>query len=137
MVRKTSKSSHSAVSELNITPLLDLAFVLLVIFVLTTAPPSTEAPMKLPQAVVRPNAPEPKVHFVTIDGAGNIYLNRKEINPVALTFEMADMRKADPDLHVTIRGDAKAPYRRVREALKAVQDANVIKVKLATEAIVK
>ena len=96
MVRKTSKTSHQTLSELNITPLLDLAFVLLVIFVLTTAPPMTE-------------------------------------DPINLAEEIATMRKADSNLTFTVRGDAKAPFKQVREALNAIQRANVLKVKLATK----
>lgn len=136
MIRKTSKSNHHTVSELNITPLLDLAFVLLVIFVLTTAPPSTEKPMELPKAATRKKEPDAKVHYVTVDAYGNVFLNRKETNPVALTSELVELRKDDPDLKVTVRGDAKAPFKKVREALNAVQRAKVFKVKLATEALV-
>ena len=133
MVRKTSKSSHQTLSELNITPLLDLAFVLLVIFVLTTAPPMTEDPMELPKAQVRPKEPDAKINYVTVDSAGKTYLNRKLVNPITLADEIAAMRKDDPNLTFTVRGDAKAPFKQVREALNAIQRANVLKVKLATK----
>ena len=135
-MKKCSKSSHTTLTELNITPLLDLAFVLLVIFILTTSPITNDMPLELPKAAVRVKEPASKVNYVTVDAAGKFFLNRKEVTLEALRDEVIQMRTDDPDLNITIRGDAKSPYKTVRDALDMLQQCNVAKVKLATDVFV-
>jgi biopolymer transport protein ExbD len=132
-MRKCSKSVHTTMTELNITPLLDLTFVLLVIFILTTQPVTNDMALELPKATVRPKEPASKVNYVTVDAAGKFFLNRKEVTLDALRDEVIQLRTDDPDVNVTLRGDAKSPYKKVREALDTLQQCNVAKVKLATE----
>jgi biopolymer transport protein ExbD len=135
-MKKCSKSSHTTLTELNITPLLDLAFVLLVIFILTTTPITNDLTLDLPKAAPRSKEPASKVNFVTVDAAGKLFLNRKEVTLDALRDEVIQMRTDDPDLNITIRGDAKSPYKKVRDALDTLQQCNVAKVKLATDVFV-
>jgi len=123
-------------TEMNITPLLDLAFVLLVIFILTTTPITNDLALELPKAAPRSNEPVPKVNYVTVDAGGKIFLNRKEVTLDALRDEVIQLRTDDPDLNVTLRGDAKSPYKQIRAALDTLQQCNVAKVKLATEVFV-
>jgi biopolymer transport protein ExbD len=123
-------------TELNITPLLDLAFVLLVIFILTTTPITNDLALELPKAAPRSKEPVPKVNYVTVDAGGKIFLNRKEVTLDALRDEVIQLRTDDPDLNVTLRGDAKSPYKQIRAALDTLQQCNVAKVKLATEVFV-
>jgi biopolymer transport protein ExbD len=120
-------------TELNITPLLDLAFVLLVIFILTTTPVTNDLALELPKATPRAKEPAAKVNYVTVDAAGKFFLNRKEVTIEALRDEVIQLRTDDPDINVTLRGDAKSPYKKVRDALDTLQQCNVAKVKLATE----
>ena len=123
-------------TELNITPLLDLAFVLLVFFILTTTPITNDLALELPKAAPRSKEPVPKVNYVTVDAGGKIFLNRKEVTLDALRDEVIQLRTDDPDLNVTLRGDAKSPYKQIRAALDTLQQCNVAKVKLATEVFV-
>ena len=123
-------------TELNITPLLDLAFVLLVIFILTTTPITNDLALELPKAAPRSKEPVPKVNYVTVDAGGKIFLNRKEVTLDALRDEVIQLRTDDPDLNVTLRGDAKSPYKQIRATLDTLQQCNVAKVKLATEVFV-
>ncbi|HEV8542901.1 MAG TPA: biopolymer transporter ExbD, partial [Verrucomicrobiae bacterium] len=62
-------------SEINITPLLDLGFVLLVIFIITTAPIANDAKLDLPRASKSIREPPPKAVSVTVDSVGNVSLN--------------------------------------------------------------
>lgn len=121
-------------TEMNITPLLDLAFVLLVIFILTTTPLTQDMDLNLPKAAQRAKEPTPKVTYVTVDAQGNIFLNRKPVDLAALQADVLALRTEQPDLNFVIRGDARSPYKRVREALETLQLCNVAKVKLSTEA---
>ncbi|NBR84076.1 MAG: biopolymer transporter ExbD [Verrucomicrobia bacterium] len=131
--KKFSKSHHHALAELNITPLLDLAFVLLVIFIITTTPIVNDLDLTLPTASKREKDPPRKANYVTVDGSGKLFLNKKEVDTEALLTELVELRTADPDLSVIVRGDAKTKYHRIVAVLDALQQANVLKVDLATE----
>jgi biopolymer transport protein ExbD len=132
-MRKCSKSIHHSLSELNITPLLDLAFVLLVIFIITTTPLVNDLELKLPTGSRAPKEPPRKANFVTVDATGTIFLNKKAIGMEDLQSQLALLRADDPDLSVIVRGDRKTKYRKILAVMDALQRANVVKVDLATE----
>jgi biopolymer transport protein ExbD len=132
-VKKCSKSVHSTLTELNITPLLDLAFVLLVIFIITTTPIVNDLDLNLPKASRKEKDPPRKANYVTVDSAGRMFLNKKEVNSEELLAELIALRTDDPDLSVIVRGDGKTKYRRIVDVMDKLQQANVVKVDLATE----
>ena len=113
-MKKYSKTSHHSLSELNITPLLDLAFVLLVIFIITTAPTVSDISINLPSAQSVPKDAPPKINYVSVDNAGKIYFNQKEVSSAELLAFLVDFRKADPDLNVVVRGDSAVQYKKNR-----------------------
>ena len=120
-------------TELKITPLLDLAFVLLVIFIITTTPVVNDLDLTLPKAANRPKDPPRKVNYVTVDNTGKIFLNKLEVDLPALQVEMTELRKVDADLTVTVRGDAKSKYRQIVAVMDVLQQCNIAKVNLATD----
>jgi biopolymer transport protein ExbD len=132
-MKKCSRSAHRSPTELNITPLLDLAFVLLVIFIITTAPVVNDLDARLPAASAHPKNPPRKANFITLKTDGSVWLNQRAVNLAELQGMLAGLRVADPDLNVIVRGDAQMPYARIRPVLAACQQANVLKVDLATE----
>jgi len=133
-VKKCSKSTHHALAELNITPLLDLAFVLLVIFIITTTPVVNDLDVDLPSAAKRPKDPKPKVNYVTVESDGKMFLNKEPVDLPALQEKVVAMRLDSPDLNIVIRGSARAKYQRIVGVMDMLQQANVGKVNLATEA---
>jgi biopolymer transport protein ExbD len=134
-MKKYSANKHHTLNELNITPLLDLCFVLLVIFILTTAPPVTDMDMSLPSAAnVNPKDAARKANYVSINSQGKVSLNNVEMNEEQLLRTLVEFRKADPDLNVVLRADAGIEYQRVVNVLDVLIAANIIKVGLATEA---
>src|SRR5262245_17254269 len=132
-MKKCSKSHHHALAELNITPLLDLAFVLLVIFIITTTPIVNDLEVDLPSAAKRPKDPKPKVHYVTVESGGRLYLDKEEVNTAVLQDKLVGMRLEEPDLNVVIRGSSKTKYGNVVAVMDVLQQVNVGKVNLATE----
>ncbi len=132
-MRRCSKTVHSSLTELNITPLLDLAFVLLVIFIITTTPIVNDLELKLPTASKQQKDSPPKANYVTVDAAGAIHLNKQPVTLDGLLQELVQLRVADPDLSVIVRGDSKTKYRHIVTVMDALQQANVVKVDLATE----
>lgn len=133
-MKKCSHSHHHALAELNITPLLDLAFVLLVIFIITTTPVVNDLDVNLPSAAKRPKEAKSKVNYVTVESSGKMYLNRDEVDLAALQEKLVALRLDEPDINVVIRGSAKTKYLNIVGVMDVLQQANVGKVNLATEA---
>ena len=132
-MKKYSENKQHTLSELNITPLLDLAFVLLVIFILTTAPPVNDMDITLPTAGARPKDSAAKANYVTVDNSGKIFLNAVEMNEDELLRTLVAFRKDDPDLNVIVRGDSRIAYQKIVGVLDVLISANISKVGLATE----
>ena len=132
-MKKCSHSHHQALAELNITPLLDLAFVLLVIFIITTTPIVNDLDVDLPAAAKRPKDPKSKVNYVTVESTGRMFLNKDEVDIPALQDKLIGLRLDDPDLNVVIRGSGHTKYQRVVNVMDVLQQVNIGKVNLATE----
>lgn len=133
-MKKYSHNKQHTLNELNITPLLDLCFVLLVIFILTTAPPVTDMDMALPSASnVNPKDAARKANYVSINNQGEVLLNNVKMNEDELLRTLIKFRTEDPDLNVVLRADSGIEYQRVINVLDVLIGANVTKVGLATE----
>jgi len=132
-MKKCSKTAHHSLTELNITPLLDLAFVLLVIFIITTTPIVNDLDLSLPTASKHEKDPPRKANYVTVEASGKMWLNKKEIALQDLHQDMVKLRTVDPDLSVIVRGDSKTKYQRIIDVLDVLQQANVTKVYFATD----
>ncbi len=132
-MKKCSQSRHESLTELNITPLLDLAFVLLVIFIITTTPIVNDLEAALPTSSKHQKDPPRKATYITVEAGGAVYLNKAPVALADLQQALVGLRVDDPDLSVIVRGDSKTKYRQIRAVLDACQQANVVKVDLATE----
>ena len=132
-MKKCSKPAHDALTELNITPLLDLAFVLLVIFIITTIPPVKDVELKLPKATKHEKDPPHKANYIIVEANGHLWLNKAPITLADLQSTLVSLREDDPDLNVLVRGDANTKYKQIRGVLDACQSANIPKVDLMTE----
>ena len=113
--------------------MLDLAFVLLVIFIITTIPPVKEMDLKLPTASKHEKDPPRKANYISVQADGRLVFNRADLALGDLLGKLISLRTDDPDLNVIIRGDAKTPYKAIRTVLDLCQQANIAKVQLATE----
>jgi len=133
-MKKCSHSHHHALAELNITPLLDLAFVLLVIFIITTTPIVNDLDVALPSAAKRPKESKSKVQYVTVETSGQMYLNNVQVDLPAMQEKLVALRLDDPEINVVIRGSSKTKYQNIVAVMDVLQQANVGKVNLATEA---
>ena len=132
-MKKFSSSHHSSLNELNITPLLDLAFVLLVIFIITTPQLSNDLEMNLPTARKdKPPGPPPKINRINVEANGRIALNDETVELPALKQTLTAMKASDPDTSVVVRGAADVDYSRVINVLDILQQVDITKVGLAT-----
>ena len=125
-------------NELNITPLLDLAFVLLVIFIITTPQLVNNLEMFLPSGkpppAVDPNAPKPKINKIVVEASGQIVFNDQIVTLTALKDALKQMKAADPELGVVVKGSDDADYQYMVSVLDVIQGLDITKVGLATQA---
>ena len=134
-MKKVSRSQHSSLNELNITPLLDLAFVLLVIFIITTPQLVNNLEMNLPSGKPPPpSATKPKMNYIAVNAAGKIFLNDAELTLPALKQSLTQLKQSDPELAVVVRGATDVDYQNVISVLDVLQQVDITKVGLATEA---
>lgn len=127
MKRVSDRYRTSTLGELNITPLLDLVFVLLIIFMIVT--PVMEQQMALNLPTARPDtSPEidPKsVKPVSVEASGRIFLEKQEVSLTELEAALIRLRQADPNTVVSLRADAELPYQKLVGVLDAVKSAGV------------
>jgi biopolymer transport protein ExbD len=135
-VKKFSRGHHSSLNELNITPLLDLAFVLLVIFIITTPQLSNDLEMSLPSAKkAKVPATPPKIARIAVDIRGKITMDEQPFELPLLKQALARLYASDAETAVVVRGAADADYQYIVSVLDVVQQVGITKVGLATETV--
>jgi len=133
-MKKTSRSQHSTLNELNITPLLDLVFVLLVIFIITTPQMMNNLEMTLPSGKPPPPQKEkPKLNHIVVDAQGRTYLNEALVTIPVLKTDLQQLKAADPGLSVVVKGADEVDYQNMISVLDVLQQLDITKVGLATE----
>ena len=134
-MRRFSQRSHLVtLSEINITPLLDLAFVLLIIFVITTPLLENSINLKLPTGG-RPERPLAKsdVRTVEITPAGRYILERKPVTLAALERTLARDFRENPNLVIRIRADRKSPLEYFAAVTDCCQRNGITRFSFSTE----
>ena len=135
MRRYSQRQSLSSLSEINITPLLDLAFVLLIIFMITT--PLLESTMSLiiPSSGAKtPPVTTSQVKTISIDRNEAIRFNNEVVDLESLTTQLSEIKRANPDVAVVIRPDRDLPVQKLITLMDALQRAQIMKVGIATRA---
>jgi biopolymer transport protein ExbD len=132
-MKKTSRSHHSSLSELNITPLLDLVFVLLVIFIITTPQMMNNLEMSLPSGNPPKTKDKPKVNQIRVDSSGQTFLNDEPVTMALLKERLEDIKTREPDPNVVVNGSDNVDYQHMISVLDILQQLNITKVGLATQ----
>ena len=137
--RRVHRSGHGSLSELNITPLLDLVFVLLVIFIITTPQLNNSLEINLPSGKpppARPDAPKPKINRIFINEKGEPLLNDTVYTLPTLKEKLRQMKAEDPGVSVVVDGSEEVDYQNVINVLDIIQQLEITKLGLATEAAI-
>ena len=135
MRRYSERQNLSSLSEINITPLLDLAFVLLIIFMITT--PLLESSMNLvipSSGTKNPPINTSQVQTVSIDRTDTIRFNNQAIDLETLTTQLVQLKQTNPDIAIVIRPDRDLPVQKLIGVMDALQRAGITKVGIATKA---
>jgi len=122
--------------DINITPMLDLAYVLLVIFILMCTASVQGMKANLPHASSAPpkHPAENKTQAITVDNQGKYKLNGDAVTLTEITAKLTALKAANPDVPVVIRGDSATQYQSVMDVLAAVANLGITQVGLATKA---
>jgi biopolymer transport protein ExbD len=135
MRRYSQRNSLSSLSEINITPLLDLAFVLLIIFMITTPLLENSMNLVIPSSGEKsPQVDATKVQTISIDRAETIKLNNQTVDAESLTAQLIELKRTNPDIAVVIRPDRELPVQKLVALMDALQRAQITKVGIATQA---
>jgi len=125
--------SSQPMSEINVTPLVDVMLVLLVIF-LVTAPLLTHAVrVDLPQARSQPLKDKPENVALAIDARGQVYWNREAVTPDVLRARLAQAATEDPQPEIHLHADANTRYQELAELMSAVQNAGLKRMGFVTD----
>jgi biopolymer transport protein ExbD len=133
-LKKTSKRGHSTMNELNITPLLDLVFVLLVIFIITTPQLVNNLEINLPSGKKPPADHKPKPPTrIDVSAAGQITLDDMVVTLPQLKDKLAQLKTDNPDLGVVVKGDDAVDYQIMVNVMDTLRQLDITKMGLATE----
>jgi biopolymer transport protein ExbD len=123
--------------EVNVVPMLDLAYVLLVIFIILTTATVQGIKVDLPKASAAPSLAEPKTKAVSITSDGTIYLDTYPVSLSELENLLRQYRAADPDLPVIVKADSTIQYQRVVDVLDLLGRLEITQLGLVTQRVVK
>lgn len=122
-----------AYDDINITPMLDLAYVLLVIFILMTTASVQGTKVNLPKASNAPSLAKPKTKSITVNNEGKIFLDTIPVSLQELEQKLGQYKAQTPDLPVVVRGDSQTQYQGVMDVLDVVGRVGLTQVGLATK----
>ena len=122
---------------INVTPMLDLAYVLLVIFIIMTTATVQGITVNLPKASSTPSLSKPKTKAISITPDGTIYLDTYPVSVQELETRLAQFKAAVPDLPVVVKADASVQYQKVIEVLDVVTRLQITQLGLVTQKLVK
>jgi len=132
-LKKTTKRGHGTMTELNITPLLDLVFVLLVIFIITTPQLMNNLEINLPSGKPPQNKPKVEPTRIEVSGQGQIILNQQPVTQTQLKEKLAALKAADPQLGVVVKGADDTDYQVMVGVLDTLRQLDITKMGMATE----
>ncbi len=133
MKRRMTLTSMKEMSEINLTPLIDLTFLLLITFIITFPLIEQGISVNLPKGKASELTPD-VARTVTVDKSGFIYLDDVKVALEEFSAEMEMASKLDSSVMVMVRGDESIAYGKIVEVLKVLNDAGITKMALVTQA---
>lgn len=127
------RSGIKPVAEMNLTPMMDLTFILLITFIITFPLIENGIPIKLPQGKSKPIDVSQTTAAVTIDKEGRYYIGDLTVTLDELRSELVQKKEANPELRVVIRGDVAAQYGAVAEVAKLLSALGIKNTSLALQ----
>ena len=121
------------VSDINVTPLVDVMLVLLIVFMVAAPLMASGVKVDLPTSNAKPLKEEKLPIAVSLDGAGKIYVDKNEVSSASLVAALKQASEGDLERRINIRGDKALAYGKVIETMGEINDAGYSKIALVSE----
>jgi biopolymer transport protein ExbD len=132
-LKKTTRRGHGTMTELNITPLLDLVFVLLVIFIITTPQLMNNLQINLPSGQPPKEKPKMEPTRIEVSAQGQITLDNQPVTQPQLKEKLTALKTENPDLGVVVKGADETDYQIMVAVLDTLRQLDITKMGMATE----
>jgi biopolymer transport protein ExbD len=135
MTRKTRLGPIKGISEINLTPLMDLTFILLITFIITFPLIEQSIPIDLP--VNDGDSPPPEqemTRIISVDKESKFYINELELTRAELENEIKMLGATEPDVTIYLRADEALRYGVVMDVMGLIRDAQIKRIALVTQA---
>ncbi|HSX50721.1 MAG TPA: biopolymer transporter ExbD [Cellvibrio sp.] len=134
MAISSGGDSDEVLSEINITPMVDVMLVLLVVFIITAPLMTNAIKVNLPDTETTVQIEEPKKPVVlSIDDQGRIYLDKDEYSIEIIESELANRKLQDPDIRLNLNADEAVPYGTVAKVMVLIEKAGISRLSFVTE----
>ncbi len=131
------QAENEPYDEINVTPMLDLAYVLLVIFIIMTTATVQGIMVNLPKASDTPSIAKSQTKAITITADGTIFLDTYPVSLEQLEATLRQYKAVNPDLPVVVKGDAQVQYQLVVQVLDMLGQLDITQIGLVTQKLVK
>jgi len=118
--------------DINITPMLDLAYVLLVIFIIMTTASVQGIKVQLPKASASASLAKPKTKAITVNNNGDVFLDAYPVTMADLEARLRTAHATEPDFPIVVKGDSAVQYQRVMDVLDLLRRLDLNQVGLVT-----
>ena len=127
------KEDNQPYDEINITPMLDLAYVLLVIFIIMTTASVQGVKVELPHTTNAASLAKPQTRAITVTQDGAVYLDAYPVDMIMLEQRLSEFKGGNPSLPVVLKGDAAAHYDKISEVLEVCKKLGITEIGLVTK----
>ena len=131
------QAANKAYDEINVVPMLDLSYVLLVIFIIMTTASVQGIKVNLPKASAAPSLAKPQTKAITIREDGQVFLDTYPVTMPELEERLRQLKAVNPSFPVVIKGDAKVQYEKVVDVLDLMGRLDITQLGLVTQRLVK
>lgn len=127
------QAENQPYDEINVTPMLDLAYVLLVVFIILTTASVQGVKVTSPETSAAENLARPQTRAITITADGSVFLDAYPVTMEQLQSQLAAYKAANPALPVVLKGDSAAPYDKVMQVLEVAKALDITELGLVTK----
>jgi len=127
------REDNAPYDDINITPMLDLAYVLLVTFIIMTTASVQGVKVKSPRTQAASSLAKPQIRAVTITEDGTLYLDAYPVTLEELSTRLAGYKASNPALPVVLKADARTQYQKVTEVLEVAKRLDITEIGLVTQ----
>jgi len=134
---KAPSEDHDDIVEINVVPMLDLAWNLLVVFMIVVTASVQGIKIDLPKASAAASKVKPSTKAITVTAEGTVFLDSFPVTMTELETRLRQYKAGDPNLPVVVRGDEKVSYKNIIEVLDLLQKLEITQLGLVTQKLVK